>query len=146
MNKQRTYFRATTAQQRKLLFETWQSTRNVSLACRRARVSRQTFYNWKSRFEAGGNAALEELRSHAPKHPRRTPDSICGQVILMRQQHPDWGKRRIAAELKKSNGWVALVSPNTVRRILIEAGMWKPPVTKKTRADGAHSRDARSDG
>ena len=94
-------------------------------------MSRQTFYNWKSRFEAGGDAALEKLKSHAPKQPRRTPDSICEQIILMRQHHPDWGKRRIAAELKKSNGWVALVSPNTVRRILIEAGMWEPPATKK---------------
>ena len=124
MEKQTTYFRPTTVQQRKLLFETWQATGNVAHACRRARVSRQTFYNWKPRFETLGYAALEKLKSHAPKHPRRTAKSIGDQVILMRQQHPKWGKRRIADELKKANDWVALVSPNTVRRILIEAGMW----------------------
>ena len=109
-------------------------------------INRCGVYNWKSRFEAGDDAALEKLKSHAPKQPRRTPDSICEQIILMRQHHPDWGKRRIAVELKKSNGWVALVSPNTVRRILIEAGMWEPPATKKTRIGGAHGRDARSNG
>ena len=57
-------------------------------------------------FEAGGDAALEKLKSHAPKQPRRTPDSICEQIILMRQHHPDWGKRRIAAEQKNQTvGW-----------------------------------------
>ena len=30
------------------------------------------------------------------------------------------------------------MSPNTVRCILIEAGMWEPPATKKTRIGGAH--------
>ncbi len=131
MAKQTTYFRPTTAQQRKLLFETWQSTGNVALACRRARVSRQTFYNWKARFEILGYTGLEEAKSHAPKHPRRTPEPIGRQIILMRQQNPKWGKRRIADELKKVNDWVALVSPNTVRRILIEAGLWESLVRKK---------------
>ena len=131
MEKQTTYFGPTTAQQRKLLFETWQASGNVSKACRRARVSRQTFYNWKPRFETDGYAGLEELKSHAPKHPRLTPAPICDQVILMRQENPNWGKRRIADELKKANDWVALVSPNTVRRILIEAGMWEPLVAEK---------------
>jgi hypothetical protein len=42
----------------------------------------------------------------------------------MKQGHPDWGKRRIADELAKGNNWVAVVSPNTVRRILQDAGLW----------------------
>jgi hypothetical protein len=42
----------------------------------------------------------------------------------MKQAHPDWGKKRIVQELAKSNNWVPVVSPNTVRRILTEAGLW----------------------
>jgi hypothetical protein len=42
----------------------------------------------------------------------------------MRRQRPDWGKRRIADELAKGNNWVPLVSPNTVKRILQDAGLW----------------------
>ena len=42
----------------------------------------------------------------------------------MRREHPDWGKRRIADELAKGNNWVPLVSPNTVKRILQDAGLW----------------------
>jgi hypothetical protein len=42
----------------------------------------------------------------------------------MKQEHPDWGKKRIADEMAKKNSWVPVVSPNTVKRILQEAGMW----------------------
>jgi len=124
MNTQRTYFRLTTAQQRKLLFETWEATGSVTGACRKARVSRGTFYHWKSRFEGSGYAGLEECVSHAP-HKRNTKAApVAKQVVELRQAHPDWGKARISQELAKANNWVPLVSPNTVRRILRDAGLW----------------------
>lgn len=127
MDKKRTYFRPTTAQQRQLLFETWEATGNVSLACRKARVSRMTFYNWKERFEQGGYAGIEKPNSHAPHKPHKTTAEDEERVIQMRQAHEDWGKRRIADELAKANNWVPLVSPNTVRRILQDAGLWPEP-------------------
>ncbi|MCC9078738.1 hypothetical protein FKZ61_021820, partial [Litorilinea aerophila] len=40
MAKRRTHFPHTTPQQRKLLFETWEATGNVTLACRKAHVGR----------------------------------------------------------------------------------------------------------
>ena len=124
MNQKRTYFPTTTAQQRRLLFEVWKDTGNRAEACRQAHVSQSTFYNWKSRFAAGGYAALEETRSHARQRPSQTPPEEEAQVLEMRRQHPAWGKRRIADELAKGNHWVPLVSPNTVKRILQDAGLW----------------------
>lgn len=130
---QRIHFPLTTAQQRRLLFETWEATGNVALACRTAHVGRRTFYTWKPRFEAGGYAALEQFASRAPHHTRRTPDPIAAQVIALRQAHPAWGKQRIADELAKANHWVPLLSPNTIKRILHDAGLWAPaPATKKS--------------
>ena len=123
MNK-RIHFPLTTAQQRRLLFETWQATGDVALACRTAHVGRRTFYIWKPRFLAGGYPALDQFASRAPKRTRRTPDLIEEQVIALRQQHPDWGKQRLADELTKANGWVPLVCPNTIKRILRDAGLW----------------------
>jgi hypothetical protein len=35
-----------------------------------------------------------------------------------------WSKRRISDELAKDNNWVPLVSPNTVKRIVQDAGLW----------------------
>lgn len=125
----RIHFPLTTAQQRRLLFETWEATGDVELACRSAHVSRRTFYAWKSRFATGGYAALSQFASRAPKHTRRTAASVEQQVIELRVQHPLWGKQRIADELAKANGWVPVISPNTVKRILRDAGLWPPSVT-----------------
>ena len=124
MEKKRTYFPPTTPQQRHLLFKTWEETSNVTEACAKAHVSRQTFYNWKPRFEEGGYEALNECRSHAPKHPNRTPPAVEEQVVAMRQAQADWGKQRIADELAKQNSWVPVVCANTVKRILKDAGLW----------------------
>jgi transposase len=106
------------------LFQIWEETGNLEEALRETRVSKRTFYNWKPRFDQGGYEALEEFASHAPKTPNRTAKVIEQQVIQLRQKHPKWGKRRIADELAKENNWTALVSPNTVKRILVDAGLW----------------------
>ena len=111
------------------MFETWEATGNVSEACRKAHVSRKTFYRWKARFEQQGYAGLEKPTSHAAKEPHQTAGAIEQQVIELRRQHPDWGKRRLADELAKANNWVPVVSPNTVRRILQAAGLWPEPET-----------------
>jgi hypothetical protein len=49
---------------------------------------------------------------------------IEAQVVELRRQNLDWGKARITHEMAKANNWVAVVSPNTVRRMLQDAGLW----------------------
>lgn len=124
MSEKRTYFPRTTAQQRRLLFEIWEETGNRDEACRRAHVGVSTFYKWRLRFVAGGYPALETEHSRAPKTHHQTPASIAAKVVAERQANPGWGKRRIADELSKGNNWVPLVSPNTVKRILVDANLW----------------------
>ena len=124
MSPKRTYFGFSTPQQRKLLFETWESTGSVTTACREARVSRGLFYYWKARFEQYGYAGLEEFESRVAHKLNYKSAEIEQQVIEMRRQHPDWGKARIAQEMAKANNWVPLVSPNTVKRILQDADLW----------------------
>lgn len=53
----------TTAEQRKLLFEIWETTGDVREACRKAQVSRGTFYYWKPRFVERGYKGLEYSRT-----------------------------------------------------------------------------------
>ena len=125
MATKRVYYRETTSQQRKLLFETWEATGSVPRACRKAHVSRGTFYYWKPRFEQDGYAGLEATESRAPKKHHQTAPEIEQQVVKARREHPEWGKERIADELAKGNNWVPLVSPNTVRRILRDADLWE---------------------
>jgi len=132
MTRKRTYFPPTTAQQRKLLFETWEQTKSVTEACRTAHVGRTTFYNWLPRFKEQGYAGLETFRTWgAPPGTGRTSEEIRGKVIEMHQAHPEWGKRRLADELAKANNWVPLVAPNTVRSILREKNMWPPEKNRR---------------
>ena len=133
----RTHFPFTTPSQRRLLFETWQATGDVAQACRVAHVGQRTFYYWKPRFVAAGYAGLEQFASHAPRQPHRTPPAVEAQVIALRQEQPRWGKQRLADELAKANGWVPLVSPNTVKRILRTAGLWLEPAAPPKRGDQA---------
>ena len=135
----RTYFPLTTPSQRRLLFETWEATGDVGWTCRVAHVGRRTFYYWKPRFLAGGYPALERCASRAPHHPPRAAPGVEGEVVALRQQQPTWGKQRLADELAKAHGWVPLVCPNTVKRILRDAGLWPepaPPAKRGGRAAG----------
>ncbi len=124
MNTKRTHFPRTTPDQRRLLFETWEASASIKESCKAAHVCRQTFYNWKPRFTAGRYSALLDFESPAPKQPYRIEPAVEQRVTAMRQQNPSWGKQRIADEITKANQWVPLVTPNTVRRILQDAGLW----------------------
>ena len=135
MSQEHTYFRFTTEQQRKLLFEEWEKTGNVTEACRRAHVGRATFYYWKPRFDEHGYAGLAEFESRVAHKLNHKDETIERRVIELRQAHGDWGKFRIADEMAKENNWVPVISPNTVRRILQEADMW-PEQPKPGRKKG----------
>lgn len=133
MTAERTYFRPTTPQQRHLLFQTWQETGNVTLACAVARVGRRTFYYWKPRYDEHGFVGLESFASTAPRQPHQTDQAIAEQVVALRRTNPSWGKRRIAHELAKANNWNRLLSPNTVRHILEDASLWQAASAPKKR-------------
>jgi len=124
MKTKRTYFGFTTPQQRKLLFETWQATSKVTEACKKARVSRSLFYYWKERFDEKGYAGLEEFESRTAHKLNYKEEAIEEKVIEMRRKNPNWGKVRISDEMAKANNWVAVVSANTVKRMLKKANLW----------------------
>jgi len=126
------YYRPTTADQRRRLFEVYEKTRNPRQAAASAHVGVGTFYYWRKRFEEGGYPALEQTRSHRPhSFARQLPESVRQDVIAAKREHPEWGRQRIADELRKAHDWRAVVSPSEVRRMLIEAGLWtqvaRPP-------------------
>ena len=133
MSSKQTYFGFTTAQQRKLLFEEWEATGSVTKACQRARVSRGLFYYWKPRFDKYGYAGLEEFGSRVAQKLNRKEEALEKCVVELRRENPDWGKARISQEMAKANNWVPVVSPNTVRRILTDAGLWPESGLEKKR-------------
>ncbi len=135
MKQKRIYYPRTTASQRKRLFEIFEATGNVGEACQKAGVSERTFYNWKPRFERGGYEALERFEKAGPKTGPRIKENVQQKVTELKTAHPKWGKRRIADRIAKENNWVPLVSPNSVKRILVRAGLW--PVAENRKKKGA---------
>lgn len=134
MKKKRIYYPRTTASQRKKLFEEWEESGDVGAACRAARVSERTFYNWKPRFEAGGYEALKKFKSAGPTPGSRIPKNVQHKVVELKKAHSKWGRRRIADEIAKENKWVPLVSASSVKRILEQAGLLPEPEAAKKKA------------
>jgi transposase len=132
MTAKRTYYPPTTPQQRKKLFESWEKSKNITAACRKAHVGRGTFYNWKPRYLKAGFGGVESYaKLGTPVGTGRVAAEIQSKVLGLHAAHADWGKKRLANELSKANNWVPLVSPNSVRRILREAGLWDPGENKE---------------
>ena len=139
MARTRVYFRPTTAAQRRLLFETWQATGDRQLACAKAHVCEGTFYTWKSRFDTLGFPGLLQPGSHAPKQPKRVSPVLEAEVIALRQAQPGWGKVRLAQEIAKAHDWQAMLAPNSVKRILRDAGLWSAPPQQEAQKGGSTS-------
>jgi transposase len=135
MKEKRIAYPRTTASQRKKLFEVWEETEDVETACREARVSERTFYNWKPRFEKGGYEALEKFEPAGPTPGSRTPKNVQRKVVELKKAHSKWGRRRIADEIAKENNWVPLVSPSSVKRILEQAGLLPEPEEAKKKRE-----------
>ncbi len=129
MSKQHILYPKTTYSQRKLLFEIWEETGDVADACRRAHVSQGTYYYWRERFKENGYEGLQKTKKTGPEKGVLIEEGIKADVVRLKKENEGWGKRRIADELAKNNGWVSVISPNTVREILREKGMWSEIVS-----------------
>jgi hypothetical protein len=85
------------------------------------------------RFDQEGYAGLEEFGSRVAHQLNRKGEELEQRVVELRRANPDWGKTRISQEMAKANNWVPVVSPNTVRRILSDAGLWPESGSGKKR-------------
>jgi transposase InsO family protein len=71
---------------------------NVSSLCARFGISRQTGHLWLRRFAAGEQSFSD--RSRRPlRSPGRLGDVLQGRILSIRDAHPAWGARKIAAVL-----------------------------------------------
>lgn len=67
--------------------------------CRRYGISRQTGYKWRGRWEAEGEAGLQE-QSRAPLHsPQQMSGEVRKRVLEARMAHPRWGPRKLRGYL-----------------------------------------------
>jgi hypothetical protein len=76
--------------------------RNVARTCQHFRISRQTCYRWKRRFDRHDLTTLEG-RSRRPQKVRQPTWSpgLAERVLALRKQYPRWGKDNLAVRLRR---------------------------------------------
>jgi transposase InsO family protein len=111
---------AFTPQQRLLLLDTW---RRSGLPAKDfsalVGISKHTLYKWNQLFEQQGPAGLVD----APRGARRgsrLPDLTRRTILMLKQQHPEWGCQRISDMLLRGPALPA--SAAAVAYVLREAG------------------------
>jgi transposase InsO family protein len=88
---------------------------NVSEACRQRDISRQTFYEYKRRFEKHGLEGLKDLPPIPKSHPNATPDEHIERLLALSLDHPAWGCNRLSDHLKLDG--ISISAP-TVQNVL----------------------------
>ncbi len=87
---------------------------NVSLACKVMGYCRDTFYRFSELYEAGGEAALQEISRKKPIIKNRVPEYIEKAVTDLAIEFPAFGQLRASNELKLKG---ILISPAGVRSV-----------------------------
>ncbi len=93
---------------------------NFRALCARFGVSAKTGYKWLARLAAAGEAGLEDRSRRPHGSPRRSPEGIEAAVPGLRERHPAWGGRKLAAVLARQG---EAPSPSTVTAILRRHGV-----------------------
>ncbi len=94
---------------------------SVSEACRRSKMDRTSFYEWRKRYQKYGLKGLQDLPPIHKSHPQTTSSEVSEKILNLSKQHPNWGCVRISEYLKEKEG--IKVSSPTVQKILIRHGM-----------------------
>ena len=95
--------------------------------CRRFGISPSVGYKWLSRFEAG-DADLTDRSRRPHESPARCGQPIEALVTQVREAHPAWGARKIAARLRRDGHAPPAIS--TVHQILRRHALVAPPAGK----------------
>jgi putative transposase len=97
----------------------------VSELCQRTKVSRQTAYKWKRRYEKGRLKALADGSRAPQKVFGRTSDLWLDRVRRLRKKRPTWGARKLRYLLARDFGVAGLPSVAAITRWLKRWGLAK---------------------
>ncbi len=93
---------------------------NISVACKRAGISRSHYYEIKQAFEKFGAEGLAPAARRRPRMPNQTPPELEARILEMTTQYPTYGYIRISGQLKLIG---VGVSPAAVRAVWQRHGL-----------------------
>jgi transposase InsO family protein len=94
--------------------------------CRRFGIAPATAYKWLRRAAEEGPDGLRNRSRRPHGSPRRTALTIEAALLRLRDEHPAWGGRKLAARLR-DQGLEPVPSASTVTAILRRSGRLAPP-------------------
>ena len=116
---------------------------NIRVLCRRFRVCPTTAYKWIRRSERDGPTGLEDQSRRPHYSPKRSHKNIESQILAVRDQHPNWGGRKIQDILLKK-GISSVPGPSTITEILKRNGRLDPAQSEKTKPGAASRRKSQT--
>lgn len=102
----------------------------VSQVCERFKISRKTFYKWRSRWKKAGESGLKNQSRRPHRSPNRTSSKAESQIVALRKKRSSWGARKLRRRLSDL-GQLGLPAPSTVHAILRRNGMIEPAESEK---------------
>jgi transposase len=93
---------------------------NVSVACKRAGISRSHYYEIKEAFEKYGREGLAPQTRRRPRMPNETPPELVEKILEMTERYPTYSYLRISQQLRLVG---VGVSPSGVRYVWLRQGL-----------------------
>lgn len=110
-------------------------------AARRLGLTVRQVRRLEARVAAAGPAGLRSRRRGRPSNHRLDPGTVDRVAMLIRAHYRDFGPTLASEYLGERHGLV--LSKETVRRIMIQAKLWRPRRGAKARIHAARERRAR---
>lgn len=105
--------------------------KSMTELCHLHGISRKTGYKWLKRFNAEELSSVENRSRARLTQPEKIPPDIAGQLVLFRQQHPDWGPKKIRHWFLNNNADFIVPAASTIGDLLKEEGLVSPRIRRK---------------
>lgn len=86
-------------------------------------VSRKTIYKWLRKYDQDGLRGLTHCPGGRPAGAFRTTGSVCGLVLWLKNEHHDFGPKKIQHLMTEQLSAEEVPSLSTVARVLRHAGL-----------------------
>lgn len=118
------------AKQRLAFLEFYQVVKDVSLVCRSFKISRQTFYKWKTRYNPDNLSSLEDL-SKTPKTKRKGSLALEqeGRIKQLRKKPLRTGKVKLAILYQRE--YEEKISSWQIQKVIQKHNLYYNPVKAK---------------
>jgi transposase InsO family protein len=126
-----------------VLLEPERTGQSVAEVCRRRGISRETFYEYKRRYEQEGGPGLEPRSRQPTTSPAQIDVDLEVKICRMRKDHPRWGARRIRAELRKAG--VDPPATSTIHQVLRRNHLVTDQPRKRPKATKRFEREVPND-